>query len=67
MIDSLNESIVAIVKNETQAHGTKYTQPHVLVKVDGLCTRLSPHEDPLCYQDYHLVIGCQWDDDIISI
>jgi len=26
---------MAIVKDETQAHGTKYTWPHVPVKVDG--------------------------------
>jgi len=33
--DSFNESIMAIVKDETQAHGTEYTQPHVCVKVSG--------------------------------
>jgi len=33
--DSINESMMAIVKDETLAHHTKYIQPHVLVKVDG--------------------------------
>jgi len=30
--DFMNESIMAVVKDETQAHDTKYTWPHVLVK-----------------------------------
>jgi len=33
--DSINESMMAVVKDETQTHGTKYTWTHVLVKVGG--------------------------------
>jgi len=41
--DSINESIMAIVNDETRAHGTEYTQPHVCVKVSGYA------------QDFHLM------------
>jgi len=45
--DSIHGSMMAVAKDETQAHGTKYTWPHILIKANGYA------------QDIHLLkISC---------
>jgi len=61
--DCINESMMAVVKDETQqTHGTKYTWPHVLVMVGSYAQGFHLMKIPC-----DLVIWCQWHDDIISI
>jgi len=64
--DSISESMMAVVKDETQAHGTKYTWPHVLVKVGGYAQGFHLMKIPCNTKTTALQFGL-WHDDIISI